>query len=207
MSETIVIAEEDEDTGRNFSWGLAFAGAVTATAVTFFLLTLGSGFGLMLVHPATTSAPTFLTGGAIYFLIAQTFGFAVGGHLVGRLLGPIVDATREEEVPCRGARLRIGGGRACARLRLRRAGRHRHSGPCRHRGHRGGEQLRSQRRCRLWQAGASETIDVTPTAYLASRRCTRPGGPGAMRNAAKRHVSSMPAWRVASRSRRKTMIV
>jgi hypothetical protein len=97
MSETIVIAEEDEGTGRGFSWGLAFAGAVAATAVTFFLLTLGSGFGLMLVHPATTSAPTFLTGGAIYFLIAQAFGFAVGGHLVGRLMGPIAESHAQEE--------------------------------------------------------------------------------------------------------------
>jgi hypothetical protein len=101
MSETIIVAEEDDPgTGRRFSWSLAIAGAVAATAVSFFLLTLGSGFGLMLVHPnahAATALPGFLTGGAIYFFIAQAFGFAAGGHLVGRLMGPIAESHAQEE--------------------------------------------------------------------------------------------------------------
>jgi hypothetical protein len=101
MAETVVIAEEAaENTGYRFSWGLAIAGGVAATAVTFFLLTLGAGFGLLLVHPVThtgPSLPTFLTGGAIYFFVAQAFGFAVGGHLAGRLLGPIVESGIQEE--------------------------------------------------------------------------------------------------------------
>lgn len=98
MSETIVIAEEeDTGTGRRFSWGLAIAGGVVATAVTFFLLTLGSGFGLLLVNPHLAAAPGFFAGGAIYFFIAQAFGFAVGGHLVGRLMGPIVESHAQEE--------------------------------------------------------------------------------------------------------------
>ncbi len=101
MTDTVVIAEQgDEDTGYRFSWGLAIAGGVAATAVTFFLLTLGAGFGLLLINPATHSGPStpvFLTGGAIYFFAAQAFGFAVGGHLVGRLLGPIVESRIQEE--------------------------------------------------------------------------------------------------------------
>jgi hypothetical protein len=98
MADTIVIAEEDApDTGYRFSWGLAILGGVTAVAVTFFLLMLGSGFGLMLVRPQASSVPAFLTGGAIYFFAAQAFGFAVGGHLVGRLLGPIVESKSQEE--------------------------------------------------------------------------------------------------------------
>ena len=101
MAETVVIAEEAaENTGCRFSWGLAIAGGVAATAVTFFLLTLGAGFGLLLVHPVThtgPSLPAFLTGGAIYFFVAQAFGFAVGGHLTGRLLGPIVESGIQEE--------------------------------------------------------------------------------------------------------------
>ena len=42
MADTVVVAEEvgEESTGYRFSWGLAFAGGVAATAVTFFLLTL-----------------------------------------------------------------------------------------------------------------------------------------------------------------------
>ena len=101
MADTLVIAEEgDESTGYKFSWGLAFAGAFAATAVTFFLLTIGAGFGLLLVNPVTHSGPsipTFLTGGAIYFFAAQAFGFAVGGHLAGRLLGPILETRTQED--------------------------------------------------------------------------------------------------------------
>jgi hypothetical protein len=101
MTDTVVIAEQGEgNTGYRFSWGLAIAGGVAATAVTFFLLTLGSGFGLLLVHPTThagPSMPAFLTGGAIYFFAAQAFGFAVGGHLAGRLLGPLVESDTQEE--------------------------------------------------------------------------------------------------------------
>ena len=101
MADTLVIAEGAENSGYRFSWGLAIAGGVAATAVTFFLLSLGSGFGLLLVNPQThdgPSLPAFMTGGAIYFLAAQTFGFAVGGHLAGRLLGPIVESHAQEEV-------------------------------------------------------------------------------------------------------------
>jgi hypothetical protein len=101
MVDTVVVAErDDENTGYRFSWGLAIAGGVAATAVTFFLLMLGSGFGLLLVNPVTHSGPSmpaFLTGGAIYFFVAQAFGFAVGGHLAGRLLGPVVETRMQEE--------------------------------------------------------------------------------------------------------------
>ncbi|HEV2560767.1 MAG TPA: hypothetical protein VGT78_01375 [Rhizomicrobium sp.] len=101
MTDTLVIAEQpDENAGRRFSWGLAIAGGVAATATTFFLLLLGSGFGLLLVNPVTHAGPTtagFLTGGAIYFFIAQAFGFAAGGHLAGRLLGPQIESRVQEE--------------------------------------------------------------------------------------------------------------
>jgi len=100
MTDTVVIAEDSDSTGYRFSWGLAIAGGVAATAVTFFLLTLGSGFGLLLVNPVTHSGPSlpvFLTGGAIYFFAAQAFGFAVGGHLAGRLLGPQVESRIQED--------------------------------------------------------------------------------------------------------------
>jgi len=99
MAETVVV-ETDENTGLRFSWGLAFAGGVVAAAVIFFLLALGSGFGLLLIDPVRHSGPStpaFLTGGAIYFLAAQVFGFAVGGHLAGRLLGPLAETRGQEE--------------------------------------------------------------------------------------------------------------
>ncbi len=101
MTDTVVIAPDGEHaSGYRFSWGLAFAGGAAATAVTFFLLTLGSGFGLLLVNPVTHSGPSlpaFLTGGAIYFIAAQTLGFAFGGHLAGRMLGPILESPVQEE--------------------------------------------------------------------------------------------------------------
>ena len=91
---TTIVAEE----GSRLSWGIAIAGAVAATATTFFLLTLGSGVGLALASPAhAKSAGTFLTLGAIYFLASQAFGFAVGGYLVGRLIGPEAENSAEEE--------------------------------------------------------------------------------------------------------------
>ena len=98
MSDTVVIAEQgDENTGYRFSWGLAIMGGVIATAVTFFLLSLGAGFGLMFSNPTLHAAPAFLTGGAIYFFIAQAFGFAVGGHFAGRLIGPLSESKVQEE--------------------------------------------------------------------------------------------------------------
>ena len=99
MTDTVVVA--DENTGFRFSWGLAFAGGLTAIAVTLVLLILGSGVGLLLVSPVRhtgTSMPGFLTAGAIYFLAAQAFGFAVGGHLAGRLLGPVLETRGQEEL-------------------------------------------------------------------------------------------------------------
>ena len=82
---------------RRFNWGAAIAGAIAATAVGFFLLTLGAGVGLSLVPRSPNSAGIFLTLGAIYFFAAQAFGFAVGGYLVGRLIGPEVENNAEEE--------------------------------------------------------------------------------------------------------------
>jgi hypothetical protein len=99
MAESVIVAAP-ENSGFRFSWGLAIAGGVVATAVTFFLLVLGSGFGLLLINPLKhtgPSVPVFLTGGAIYFFAAQAFGFAVGGHLAGRLLGPQLESRIQEE--------------------------------------------------------------------------------------------------------------
>src|SRR5580704_8102896 len=87
-----------EESGR-FNWGATIAGAVIATAVTFFLVTLGSGIGLALVSPRTmaTGMAAYLTAGAIYFFAAQAFGFVVGAHITGRLIGPAVENAKEEE--------------------------------------------------------------------------------------------------------------
>lgn len=95
LTEDVVLLAQQR---RRLSWGVVIAGAVAAVATSFFLLTLGSGVGLALAAPAhSKSAGTFLTLGAIYFLAAQAFGFAVGGYLVGRLIGPEEENSAEEE--------------------------------------------------------------------------------------------------------------
>ncbi|MBV9571888.1 MAG: hypothetical protein JO056_11675 [Alphaproteobacteria bacterium] len=87
-----------EDSFRHrVSWSATFAGAVIGTAVIFFLLMLGAGIGLSLVPAKGTTATGFLTLGAIYFLAAQAMGFAVGGHIAGRLIGPMAETDQEEE--------------------------------------------------------------------------------------------------------------
>jgi hypothetical protein len=98
--DTATIVSDDVPAARRFSWSAAFAGAFVATAVTLLLLTLGSGVGLSLVtvrHATANGAITFLSLGAVYFLVAQAFGFAAGGHIVGRMIGPALETDREEE--------------------------------------------------------------------------------------------------------------
>jgi hypothetical protein len=101
MADTVIIEESTPvETGYRFSWGIAIAGGVIGAATTFFLLALGAGFGLMLVNPYAAdnpSVPAFLTGGAIYFVAANAFGFAVGGHIAGRLLGPVFETSGQEK--------------------------------------------------------------------------------------------------------------
>lgn len=96
---TIVSSGNDNDGyfANRFSWSAAFAGAFVATAVTLLLLALGSGFGLALAPAQHVATPAFLSLGAIYFLVAQAFGFAAGGHLAGRLIGPAPETAKEEE--------------------------------------------------------------------------------------------------------------
>lgn len=96
---TAIVAADDAGAGfrHRFSWSATFAGAVVGTAVIFFLLTLGAGVGLSLVPARGITHTSFLTLGAIYFLAAQAMGFAAGGHLVGRLIGPMAETDREEE--------------------------------------------------------------------------------------------------------------
>jgi hypothetical protein len=100
LGESGAALAESEAVSRSLwhrvSWAAIFAGAVVGTAVIFFLLMLGTGVGLSLV-PAHRVSTGFLTLGAIYFLAAQAMGFAAGGHIVGRLIGPMAETDREEE--------------------------------------------------------------------------------------------------------------
>ena len=96
---TVIVADEEGFGSPEFSWRAVFAGALVAVAVTFFLLSLGSGVGLSLISiPQATAntAKNALTLGAIYFFAAQAFGLVVGGYLAGRLMGPVLESDDEE---------------------------------------------------------------------------------------------------------------
>ena len=103
MSTTTVLSDDTATIVREdapaFSLGAVVAGAAIAAAVGFFLVSIGTGLGLGLTsaHTATVSgAKAFLTLGAIYFMAAQAFGFAVGGHVTGRLMPVVVEDSEEE---------------------------------------------------------------------------------------------------------------
>jgi hypothetical protein len=103
MTTTTVFSEDTATIVRAdapaFSLGAVVAGAAIAAAVGFFLVSVGAGLGLGITsaHNATASgAKTFLTLGAIYLVAAHAFGFAVGGHVTGRLMPFLVEDSEEE---------------------------------------------------------------------------------------------------------------
>ncbi len=101
ITEDVAFIEDvvlEEPTANRFSWTAAFTGALAATGVALLLMMIGAGVGLSLISPyaAHDDNVAFLTAGAIYFLVAQAFGFAVGGHIAGRMIGPAADITHEE---------------------------------------------------------------------------------------------------------------
>ena len=94
MADTAIVGRNVEILQTNvvsglsaFSWGAAAAGAVAATAVTFILISLGSGIGLLAASPYSSgpSLTALTVAGAAWIVLAQTWGFAVGGYLAGRL--------------------------------------------------------------------------------------------------------------------------
>lgn len=96
---SMVVEEVVYPVTPEFSWSAVIAGALAAAAVIFLLLFIGSGVGLSLVSVPQANAQTAqsaITLGAIYFFAAQAFGFAVGGYLAGRLMGPVLENEDEE---------------------------------------------------------------------------------------------------------------
>src|ERR1700684_4598447 len=69
------------------SWSAVIAGALTAIAVTAIMVALGSGIGLSLASPfsSSPSGSTLTIMGAVWLVFAQGVGFAAGGYIAGRL--------------------------------------------------------------------------------------------------------------------------
>ncbi len=69
------------------SWSGIIAGALTAIAVTAIIVALGSGIGLSLASPfsSSPSGDALTIMGAVWLVFAQAIGFATGGYMAGRL--------------------------------------------------------------------------------------------------------------------------
>jgi hypothetical protein len=74
------------------SWSAVIAGAFTAIAVSIIVIALGTGIGMEVVSPysssSSPSAGTMTVIGALWLVFAQAVGFAVGGYVAGRLRRP-----------------------------------------------------------------------------------------------------------------------
>jgi hypothetical protein len=81
---------------RSFEWRPVLAGGLIAAAASFLLIVVGAAIGLSLAGTRNLSgAHSFLTIGAIYFLAAEAFGFALGGYVTGRLMRPQAESEDE----------------------------------------------------------------------------------------------------------------
>jgi hypothetical protein len=92
-----VVPASPASTSSLFSWSAAIAGAIVATAVTFLIVSLGSGIGLSIASPYRGPSATTLTLiGAVWLVLAQAFGFACGGYLAGRMRAHFIDDFGDE---------------------------------------------------------------------------------------------------------------
>lgn len=79
------------DRGPAVSWGAIFAGALSAAALSFVLLSIGAAFGFSLVSPwdfsrqAAETAVAAGIGTAIFLVVVHAISSGVGGYLAGRL--------------------------------------------------------------------------------------------------------------------------
>ena len=75
---------------HRISWGAIFAGALVAVAIGAMLNILGAAIGATSVDAvarSTPSASTFGIAGAVWVLVANLVGLAVGGYVAARLSG------------------------------------------------------------------------------------------------------------------------
>src|SRR5215471_1887951 len=81
---------------RYLHWGPIIAGAIVAAAVSFVLISFGSGIGLAVASPSSswrdTSSVLALLGG-LWLLLTSLAAFGLGGYLAGRLRESWSDST------------------------------------------------------------------------------------------------------------------
>jgi hypothetical protein len=71
----------------SLSWSAVIAGAFAAMAITFIVISLGTGIGLAVASPYHTgpSATSLTLAGAVWLVMAQALGFGCGGYLATRV--------------------------------------------------------------------------------------------------------------------------
>lgn len=91
MASTILatdVAAPVESSSSAVNWGAIIAGSFAAATLTFILMLLGSGLGLTMVSPWSStgaSVTTFAVSTAIWLVIVQWLSSGLGGYLTGRL--------------------------------------------------------------------------------------------------------------------------
>lgn len=88
--ESVTVVETgpyDTVSWSGISWSGVIAGALTAIAAIAIIVALGSGIGLSLTSPfsSSPSGSTLTIMGAVWLVFAQGIGFATGGYMAGRL--------------------------------------------------------------------------------------------------------------------------
>lgn len=90
LASTLVAPEGSPSLPSRISWGAILAGAIVALSVGLMLNALGAGIGANTVDAtarATPSASSFGIGAAIWLLISNLIGLALGGYVAARLSG------------------------------------------------------------------------------------------------------------------------
>ncbi|MFN3657122.1 MAG: hypothetical protein ACK4UO_07695 [Pseudolabrys sp.] len=91
MADTTIVGENVGVVQRSgprtaFTWSVVIAGALAAWAISFILISLGSGIGLAVTSPYSgPNAGTMTVIGAIWLVFAQALAFATGGYMAARL--------------------------------------------------------------------------------------------------------------------------
>ena len=85
---------------RSFiDWGAILAGALTAAALSFVLLTFGAAIGLSVVSPwpsSGVSARTFSALAVFWTLVQQIGAFLAGGYIAGRMRAGWAELNADE---------------------------------------------------------------------------------------------------------------
>jgi hypothetical protein len=79
-------------------WGAVFAGALTASAISFVLLTAGGAIGLSLISPYSDESYTKTAASiaAFWSIAVPILAFLIGGYLAGRLRSAWAEASPDE---------------------------------------------------------------------------------------------------------------